>query len=570
MAADRPPSRRRWFGSTIPRPTRWAWSTTPAIWSGSTSPAPSISGGSGMSYRELEAAGLRLAVSEVAVRYRQPARYRRPAPDPLLGAGPGLPPGRVRLRRRACRRRPPAGHRHVALLALDAAMALDAGCPAEVRAAPAFRFPTRSSWDSPLRHRGHSVTKFAAARHRPPVASVPPWSRSAVSLGPQLAAQEQSVVEQLAPVLAAEDAREYQAGPLQRRAGGARLAGAPGGRAGRRPHRRPPGDARCCCGCSRSRLHGPRRRRVRARPAARHSRGPAAHRPADRAARRSMRPPPPRRSPRSPRSAAGGAATSSAACSAAASCSRRRTARPPRARSCSRPGGSATTRRSTPCCPSWTTPAQGPAGGPSTRSAGCGPRGRGTGCCWRSGIRSRTSARSRPGRSSGATPIPPASRRRPCRMLLLRAADDRDPAGPDQCPPLARRATAIPRFASELVADARRSRCRTCRSRPPRRWASSAGAEAAAGLRACRREGNLCASARGARGARPRGQRRVRAGGGRAGGPAPTGGIAPPRPKAGRSPGAGPRPVPGGPGRTRRGRRPSGVGRRGRGARIRC
>lgn len=30
---------------------------------------------SGMSYRELEAAGLRLAVSEVAIRYRRPARY---------------------------------------------------------------------------------------------------------------------------------------------------------------------------------------------------------------------------------------------------------------------------------------------------------------------------------------------------------------------------------------------------------------------------------------------------------------------------------------------------------------
>jgi acyl-CoA thioester hydrolase len=30
---------------------------------------------SGMSYRELEDAGLRLAVSEVTVRYRQPARY---------------------------------------------------------------------------------------------------------------------------------------------------------------------------------------------------------------------------------------------------------------------------------------------------------------------------------------------------------------------------------------------------------------------------------------------------------------------------------------------------------------
>jgi acyl-CoA thioester hydrolase len=31
-----------------------------------------------MSYRELEAAGLRLAVSELAVRYRQPARYDDP------------------------------------------------------------------------------------------------------------------------------------------------------------------------------------------------------------------------------------------------------------------------------------------------------------------------------------------------------------------------------------------------------------------------------------------------------------------------------------------------------------
>lgn len=33
---------------------------------------------SGMSYRELEESGLRLAVSEVAVRYRQPARYDDP------------------------------------------------------------------------------------------------------------------------------------------------------------------------------------------------------------------------------------------------------------------------------------------------------------------------------------------------------------------------------------------------------------------------------------------------------------------------------------------------------------
>jgi acyl-CoA thioester hydrolase len=32
----------------------------------------------GMSYRDLEASGLRLAVSEVAIRYRQPARYDDP------------------------------------------------------------------------------------------------------------------------------------------------------------------------------------------------------------------------------------------------------------------------------------------------------------------------------------------------------------------------------------------------------------------------------------------------------------------------------------------------------------
>jgi acyl-CoA thioester hydrolase len=33
---------------------------------------------SGMTYRELEATGLRLAVSDVSVRYRQPARYDDP------------------------------------------------------------------------------------------------------------------------------------------------------------------------------------------------------------------------------------------------------------------------------------------------------------------------------------------------------------------------------------------------------------------------------------------------------------------------------------------------------------
>ena len=36
----------------------------------------------GMSYRELEAAGLRLAVAEVGLRYRQSARFDDPGPTP--------------------------------------------------------------------------------------------------------------------------------------------------------------------------------------------------------------------------------------------------------------------------------------------------------------------------------------------------------------------------------------------------------------------------------------------------------------------------------------------------------
>jgi len=87
----------------------------------------------GASYRELEAAGLRLVVSEAAIRYRQPARF-----DDLV---------RVRCWvREVASRRVTFGYavEHaedgrllatamVALLALDAALAL-ARLPAEVRA----------------------------------------------------------------------------------------------------------------------------------------------------------------------------------------------------------------------------------------------------------------------------------------------------------------------------------------------------------------------------------------------------------------------------------------------------
>jgi acyl-CoA thioester hydrolase len=89
---------------------------------------------SGMSYRELESAGLRLAVSEVSIRFRQPARYD----------------DRVRIRcwvREAASRRVDFGYAvehaednrllataSTSLLALDSAMALGR-LPLQVREA---------------------------------------------------------------------------------------------------------------------------------------------------------------------------------------------------------------------------------------------------------------------------------------------------------------------------------------------------------------------------------------------------------------------------------------------------
>ena len=109
----------------------------------------------GPSYRELEAAGLRLAVSEVAVRYRQPARF-----DDRFGSGAGCG---------ACQsRRVEFGYavEHaddgrllatatVALLALDAGMALRR-LPAAGRPAPGAGARSRAAGVRHRRHRGHS------------------------------------------------------------------------------------------------------------------------------------------------------------------------------------------------------------------------------------------------------------------------------------------------------------------------------------------------------------------------------------------------------------------------------
>jgi acyl-CoA thioester hydrolase len=108
----------------------------------------------GASYRELEAAGLRLAVSEVSVRYRQPARF-----DDLL---------RIRCWvRRLESRRVEFGYAvdhaddgrllataTVALLALDASMALRRLPPEVARVLTVAADPVRLGFNAPGIHHG--------------------------------------------------------------------------------------------------------------------------------------------------------------------------------------------------------------------------------------------------------------------------------------------------------------------------------------------------------------------------------------------------------------------------------
>ena len=164
----------------------------------------------GMSYRELEAAGLRLAVSELAVRYRQPARY-----DDLV---------RIRcwVRELASRGGSTFGYavehaddgRLLATATYRAARARSPRCvstrlpdavqpacsrpipdPVGLTLRPLRRLRCRCL-ASPVRRRAGWLVLAGLGRRR---ARWP--SRSAV-------------VEQLAPVLAAEDARDFQPEPV--------------------------------------------------------------------------------------------------------------------------------------------------------------------------------------------------------------------------------------------------------------------------------------------------------------------------------------------------------------------
>ena len=112
-----------------------------------------------------------------------------------------------------------------------------------------------------------------------------PW-RSLLAAPVTAAAQEEAIVEQIAPLIAAEDAREFQPDTLSPRPGGARTpscAESPRMSAGRI------GDLRATPlllpAAHRSRFHRARDGRVRARAAARHRRGPALDRPPDRPSR---------------------------------------------------------------------------------------------------------------------------------------------------------------------------------------------------------------------------------------------------------------------------------------------
>ena len=235
----------------------------------------------GASYRELETAGLRLAVSEVAIRYRQPARFDDPIRVRCWVREVASRRVDVRLCRGARGRRPPAGHgdgRPAGPRCRDGADA-----PARPRFEPcSMPCPIPVGLGLTTEHaRGCRVSIVV----RSPVASsvisvhdVPLLDRRSVPL----AAQEQSVVEQLAPVLAAEDARDFRPDLFRTRAGGARFAGAAHRRPRRGPHRRPPRHPAGRPAPRRSRLHRAGGRGVRARPAARHGGRSAADRPPDR------------------------------------------------------------------------------------------------------------------------------------------------------------------------------------------------------------------------------------------------------------------------------------------------
>ena len=563
LLRDRPDGRRR---------------TTRATSSGSTSRARSTCAHCGVSYRELEAAGLRLAVSEVSVRYRQPARFDDLAPGPLLGAG-------ARVSRRVefgyavehaedGRLLATAVGRAARARRLDGARA---GCPT-TSGRLLVRCPIRSGWDSPQRRRGHRVTNRDAIGR---LIALPRGlcasrgllcCRASLAGAPPLAAQEQSVVEQLAPRARRRGRARVPARSVPARARGARLARAPGRRPRRRPDRRPratplllpllsdpDSTVRVAAAFALGLLRDTRG-------------GPAAHRPADRPARarRAHR----RRGghragqDRRPR----GAATSSAASWAAGSRCRRRTATP---------------AFNQVLLESWRLGRDAPVTGPaplhgrhSCRAAaprrllaravsGRPPAGNRL-LARPPRPRRPTSARSRPGRSPAATRRRRAWRPRPWRTCWLRAADDPSPqvrinairslAGYEDSALATKLVPLLDDPLAEHPGPGRRDARRA--GRCARRCAALARVAGGKGTFALRRTALV------ALGARRLG--RLRPGGRRAGARARTGATAP-RPRRAAAL-AGPGAVAGVPGRSRRPgrrRRTPGLGGRGRRARIR-
>ena len=253
-------------------------------------------------------------------------------------------------------------------------------------------------------------------------------------------AQQEAVVEQLAPVLAAEDARNFQPARSSERAGGARLRGAAARRDGRRPDRRSAGHAARGSAALRPRFHRARRRGLRAGPHCGTRPAPSRSWIASPARRRSTAPPRRRRSPRSPRSAAPRSAPSSTASSAAASSPAVEDRRPLVSQivlESWRLGPDAPVVSLLPFLEDtaagfrWRAAytlgrLRAPRGGQPSHRRAC-------------AIRRPSCARWRPARSPAATPTPRASRPRPSRELLARAAVRRERAGEDQRAPLAGR-----------------------------------------------------------------------------------------------------------------------------------
>ena len=220
----------------------------------------------GASYRDLEAAGLRLAVSELAIRYRQPARF-----DDLVRSAAGSATSRRGGSTFGYAVEHADDGRLLATATRGAARArrLDGARPACPATSDAVLHvvpdPVKLGLTPAPQEDAECIDADRVPRVRGSACPGVVRSGSALSIARPLAAQEQSRRRAARARAGGRGRARLPARPVPAGAGGPRLARAADGRAGRRPDRRPPGHAARRAAPRRSRHHGPGRGRVRPR-----------------------------------------------------------------------------------------------------------------------------------------------------------------------------------------------------------------------------------------------------------------------------------------------------------------